>query len=214
MSTGVVRKIESTRITNSVTLRKISASHSVNLRSWPSLIFNIGQKKFCNHLFKQIAYYCSILAWPEQTDPTYIEEAFDEKITCQLLWLLPKKIEDIQSCDKHLFRQWKYFYQRRFDHVAIDQLNIDLRLRSHILKLHFLIHNQLSSDRFCMIIKYAWYSCGYTKQKPRQFQGVGDNCFSFTVDECSIDDCNKRSLTTCSWCDGVLRFHYFLNCQS
>ena len=214
MSTGVVGKVGFVSITNSVILRKISTSHSVNLRSWPSLICNIGQKKFGNHLFKQIAYYCSILTGSEHTDPTHIEEAFDEKLTCRLLWLLPKTIEDIQSCDNSFFRQWKYFYQKRFDHVAIDQLNIDLSLRSHILELYSLIHNQLSSDRFCLMIKYAWYSCGYTKQKPSQFQSVGDNCFSFSVDECSIADCDKGNLTTCSWCDGVLHFHYFFTCQS
>jgi len=148
-------------------------------------------------------------SWSGQTDPANIEEAFDEKIQCQLLQIPPKTTGDIQPCDKYFFRQWKYFYQRCFDHVAIDQINIDLRLRDNILKLHSLIHNQLSSDHFHSMMEYAWYSCGYTKQKPRKFQSVRDICFSFSADECSIPDCDVGSFMTCSWCDEVLCFHHF-----
>ncbi len=148
-------------------------------------------------------------SWSGQTDSTNIEEAFDQNIQCQLLQIPPKTTADIQTCDKYFFRQWKYFYQRFFGHVAIDQLNIDLRLRNNILKLHSLIYNQLCSDRFRLMIEYAWYSCRYTKRKPGQFQNVRDICFSFVVDKCSITGCGEGSFIACSWCDEVLCFHHF-----
>jgi hypothetical protein len=148
-------------------------------------------------------------SWSGQTDPESFAEAFNENVQCEVLQIPPKTTADIQPCDKYFFRQWKYLYQRCFDRVAIDQLRIDLRSRDSILKLHSLIHNQLSSDRFSLMIKYAWYSCGYIKQKPGQFQNVRDICFSFVVDTCSVAGCNEGSFITCSWCDEVLCFHHF-----
>lgn len=148
-------------------------------------------------------------SWSGQTDPANFEEAFDENLKCELLQIPPRTTADIQPCDKYFFRQWKYLYQRCFDRVAIDQLNIDLRSRDNVLKLHSLIHNQLCSGRFSLMIEYAWYSSGYTKQKPEQFQNVRNVCFSFQTDSCSITDCNEGSFIACSWCDEVLCFHHF-----
>ncbi len=96
-----------------------------------------------------------------------------------------------------------------FDRVAIDQLTIDLRLRNNILKLHSIIHNQLSSNRFTSMIKYAWHSCGYIKQDPGQFYNVHDICFSFEADSCSTADCGEGSFIRCSWCNEILYFHHF-----
>lgn len=148
-------------------------------------------------------------SWSGQTDPTSIDEAFNENIQCELLQIPPKTTADIQPCDKYFFRQWKYFYQMCFDRVAIDQLQVDLRLRNNILKLHSLIHNQLSSDRFARMIKYAWYSCGYIKQDPGPFENVRNICFSFEVDSCSVAGCDDGSFICCSWCDKILCFHHF-----
>jgi hypothetical protein len=72
-----------------------------------------------------------------------------------ILQIPPKTKADIQLCVKYFFRQWTYFYQKRFDRVVIDRLKINLRLRNNILKLHSIIHNQLSSNRFISMIKYA-----------------------------------------------------------
>jgi hypothetical protein len=90
-----------------------------------------------------------------QTDPRSFVDAFDENIQCEVFQIPPKTKADIQACNKYFFRQWKYLYQRCFDRLAIDQLKIDLKSRDSILKLHALIHNQLSSDRFSLMIKYA-----------------------------------------------------------
>ncbi len=95
--------------------------------------------------------------------------------------------------------------------MAIDQLPIDLRSRDSILKLHSLIHNQLSSKRFIPMIRYAWYTCGYAVQDPGRFKNVRDTCFSFDKDICSIIGCSDHTFICCSWCGAVLCFcHFFV----
>ena len=112
-------------------------------------------------------------SWSGQTDHTL----FDEDIECNELQIPPKTTSQIQPWDKYFFCGWKYLYQRCFDRVAIDQLPIDLRSRDSILKLHSLLHNQLSSKRFIPMICYAWFACGYAVQDPDQFENVRDACF-------------------------------------
>jgi hypothetical protein len=176
---------------------KLTKSH---IRYWAKEILRPSVQENCLLLLD---------SWSGQTDRANIDEAFDENIQCELLQIPPKTTADIQPCDKYFFRQWKYFYQMCFDRVAIDQLKIDLRLRNNVLKLHSLIHNQLSSRRFSPMIKYAWYSCGYIKQNPGPFENVRDICFSFEVVSCSITDCDEGAFMCCSWCNSILCFHHF-----
>lgn len=148
-------------------------------------------------------------SWSGQTDHTIFDEIFDEDVDCEHLQIPPKTTSHIQPCDKYFFRQWKYLYQRCFDRVAIDQIPVDLRTRDSILKLHSLIHNQLSSKRFIAMIRYAWFSCGYAVQDPGQFENVRDVCFSFDEDACSIVGCDDHSFICCSWCKKIFCFKHF-----
>jgi hypothetical protein len=117
-----------------------------------------------NVLSPSVSEDCLLLldSWSGQTDPSIYDDIFIENITCKQMQIPPKTTGDIQPLDRYFFRQWKYFKQNIYDRVSIDQINIDICCRNCILKMHSLIHNQLSAKTFSPMIKYSWYSSGYT----------------------------------------------------
>ena len=51
----------------------------------------------------------------------------------------PGTTGDIQPLDRYFFRQWKYFKQKIYDRIAIDQMDIGVGARNFVLKMHSLI---------------------------------------------------------------------------
>ena len=137
-------------------------------------------------------------SWSGQTDPSIFDDAFVENITCKQMQVPSRTTDDIQPLDRYFFRHWKYFKQKIYDRVAIDQMNIDTCSRNFILKMHSLIHNQLTAKRFSSLIKYAWCSSGYITKDPGHFENVYDVCFSFDDDSCSMTACTDFSFICCS----------------
>ncbi len=43
-----------------------------------------------------------------------------------------------------------------FERVLLDNIDLNLKQRNNTIKLHSLIHHQLSSQRFRPMIRYAW----------------------------------------------------------
>lgn len=167
-----------------------------------------------NVLSPSVSEDCLLLldSWSGQIDPTIYDDIFVENITCKQMQIPPKTTGDIQPLDRYFFRQWKYFKQKIYDRVAIDQINIDICSRNCILKMHSLIHNQLSAKTFSPLIKYSWYSSGYTSKDPGHFDSVHDVCFSFDEDFCSMVACDDYSFICCSHCHRILCFnHFFVN---
>ena len=116
---------------------------------------------------------------------------------------------NIKPLDCYFFRQGKYFKQKLYDRVAIDQIDMDICSRNSILKMHSLIHNQLAAKTFLLLIKYARYSSGYASKDPGHFENVQDVCFSFDKDFCSMLACNDCSFICCSHCHRLLCFNHF-----
>jgi len=63
-------------------------------------------------------------SWSGQTDSSIFDDIFLENITCKQMQILPKTTGDIQPLDCYFFREWKYFKQKIYDPVAIDQIDI------------------------------------------------------------------------------------------
>jgi hypothetical protein len=167
-----------------------------------------------NVLCPSVSKDCLLLvdSWSGQTDPSIYNDIFNENITCKQMQIPPKTTGDIQPLDRYFFRQWKYFKQKIHDRVAIDQIDIDICSRNSILKMHSLIHSQLTAKKFSPLIKYAWYSSGYMSKDPGHFESVHDACFSFDEDLCSMPLCNECSFICCSHCFRILCFsHFFVN---
>ena len=74
----------------------------------------------------------------------------------------------------------------------LDGFEVNLKDRNNIIKLHWLIHNQLSSPRFGKMIKYSWYKSGYLSEHPGKFENTNDICFTLNEQTC-YQDCSQCS---------------------
>ncbi|CAF5203915.1 unnamed protein product, partial [Rotaria magnacalcarata] len=113
-------------------------------------------------------------SWSGQTNPEIYSKIFNGNIKCEQLQIPPKTTGVIQPLDRYFFRQWKYFKQKNCDRLAIADINIDIAARNNVLKMHSLIHNQLTARKFISMIKYSWYSSGYLLDDPGPFQNAQD----------------------------------------
>ncbi|KAG5320519.1 SETMR methyltransferase, partial [Acromyrmex heyeri] len=75
----------------------------------------------------------------------------------------------IQLLDVYGFRIWKNFAKRFSDIILLLESNINLHERNNIIKLHSMIHNQLSSPRCHNLFKYSWFKYSWLyKRKTRR----------------------------------------------
>ncbi|CAF2112656.1 unnamed protein product [Rotaria magnacalcarata] len=148
-------------------------------------------------------------SWSGQTNPEIYSKIFNGNIKCEQLQIPPKTTGVIQPLDRYFFRQWKYFKQKNCDRLAIADINIDIAARNNVLKMHSLIHNQLTARKFISMIKYSWYSSGYLLDDPGPFQNAQDVCFSFDNDLCSFSECDDFAFIRCSHCSRILCFAHF-----
>ena len=150
-------------------------------------------------------------SWSAQTDQSILVENLGDK-KCQMMYIPPGTTALIQPLGVYFFRQWKLFAKRLSHHVILHNMPVDLKLRNNIIKLHSLIHNQMSSSKFKPLIKHAWYKAGYLKHDPGKFSNVDDVCFPTAHQICGLTNCEQISFIICSWCDCPLCFeHFFIN---
>lgn len=114
----------------------------------------------------------------------------------------------IQPLDKYIFRQYKIFRRLIFERVMLDELALDMHNRENVLKMHSLIFNQMQSEIFVPMCKYAWYACTYTTEK-QDFKNVQELLFSSTYDKCEMDSCPMESFIKCAHCNLHLYFDHF-----
>lgn len=139
-------------------------------------------------------------------------EDFFNDINCNLKIIPPGTTSYIQPCDTVLFLQWKYFIKMFFKFVAIEELNIEMRLRNNIIKMQSLIHNQMQSPLFHRMLKYSWYKSGYCDNGPESFDTIQDICFNFEEVECHVNNCKAMAFIKCSFCRYLFCFnHFFVN---
>lgn len=125
---------------------------------------------------------------------------------------IPKKTTGmVQPLDVYGFRIWKAFVRKFSDIVILENYNVDLHQRNHVIKMQSLIHNQLSAPKFQNLFAYAWYKSGYLDIRPGRFEHPV--AFAFTADDagyrpvCSV--CGKKGFIKCAKCDQVLCFQHF-----
>ena len=130
------------------------------------------------------------------------------------LQILQNTTDELQSLDCYFNRQIKNFLKTCYHRLALDELDIHLHERNNIIRLVSLMHNQLSTDVFRPMIKYAWFSSGLIRDDPSPFVSVNQFCFasSGTHIQCEEKDCDESVFITCARCSKKLCFqHFFTN---
>ncbi len=152
-------------------------------------------------------------SWTGQSDRKIFEDLLTGDKQINILKIPPKTTSLIQPLDVYFFRQWKIMARKFFERVLLDDIDLDLKQRNNTIKLHSLIHNQLSSPRFQPMIRYAWFRSGYLTQDPGRFDNVNKVCFKFIDSVCFEDNsqCSEGVFIICSWCRRSFCFtHYFI----
>ena len=103
----------------------------------------------------------------------------------------PKTTPKIQPLDVFFNRQYKVIAHRVYDLVILEDINIHLAERNNVIRLHSLIHNQLSAPIFVPMIRYTWFKSRYVDANPGQFQIVVDVCFKFHQGYCDMEGCDS-----------------------
>lgn len=147
--------------------------------------------------------------WGGQTDG---KNLYNHIPGCTRLEIPKKTTAKIQPLDVFFNRQMKVIPRRVYDHVMLDELDINMSERNNIIRLTSLNHNQLSAEPFRRMIQYAWYVSNYTDTHPGPFKTVVEVCFSLEVAMCVVPSCDATPFICCSWCRKSLCFnHFFVN---
>ena len=147
-------------------------------------------------------------SWPGQGDGKGIYEKIKD---CKRMEIPPKTTAKIQPLDVFFNHEYKVIARRVYDRVILDDIDIQMAQRNNIIRLHSLIHNQISAPIYTPMIRYAWFKSGYLDNHPGQFQTVTDVCFKLNQSQCDILSCDSFSFIRCSYCRRILCFdHFFL----
>ncbi len=197
-----------------------------NLFQCPNIVVNCSSsgkmtknlvKIWCKDaLIPSVKEKCLLLldSWSGHSDHQMIQELFPTGASCEILKIPPKTTSLIQALDVYFFRQWKIFAKNVYIRVILDSLDVDLKDRNNIIKLHSLIHDQLSSPRFGKMIKYSWYKSRYLSEHPGKFDNVNKIYFNLNEQTCYQDcsQCSEGIFINCSWCTKPLCFtHFFID---
>jgi len=148
-------------------------------------------------------------AWTGQRDSQIYEEIKD---LCTRLEIPPKTTEYIQPLDRYFFRQYKILRKKIWERLQLDGLSDQFHRRENIVKLHSIIHDQLSSPRFEKMIRFAWSDCGYTGKSTERFENVLDVCFPPPTGDniiCQIAQCSETIFIRCSHCNIYMCINHF-----
>ena len=76
----------------------------------------------------------------------------------------------------------------------------ELSTREDCIKIHAIIHNQLSAPIFSAMIRYAWFASKLT-DKRINFMNVNRVCLTLDIatNKCSCENMNAAFMK-CSWC--------------
>ena len=115
-------------------------------------------------------------------------------------------MQPLDVCFNH---HLKVFVRKFDDRIRLDNLEIDIRSRTTIIKLFSLIWDQLHCPKFSNLIRYAWIRSGYADENIT-FQSALQICFPNNVADCAEIRCSDAFFIKCAHCDKSLCItHWF-----
>ncbi|XP_025832862.1 uncharacterized protein LOC108734939 [Agrilus planipennis] len=149
-------------------------------------------------------------SWTGQTRAELYDEIFqdEEKMpTCTTKIIPPKCTPLVQPCDVYFYRQVKNFIKRLQSTADLLDKNYEIHSREDCLKIHSIVHHQLSAPIFHQMIQYAWFASGLCDTK-KFFTNVNQACFSLDLLKTHCN-CNKTAFICRSWCRKNVCFECF-----
>lgn len=140
-------------------------------------------------------------SWGGQTNPEMYDEIFqdDENMpTCSVKVIPPKCTPLVQPCDVYFYRQVKNFIKRLQNCSELLEQNREINSREDCIKIHSIIHHQLSSPIFRDMIQYAWFASKLSVTR-NIFMNVNETCFCTDVLQTPCD-CKKSAFICCARC--------------
>ena len=116
-----------------------------------------------------------------------------------------------QPLDVYFFRQYKIFVRKIYDQKMLDSSEQEVYNRLFFIKVHSLVHNQLTAESFSPMLKYAWYKSGYCVTDPGKFENVNEICFDKKTILGNCMNCEDAAFIKCAHCNKLLCLEDFLN---
>lgn len=139
--------------------------------------------------------------WGGQKKPElFTKFQHNNESTCEVRFIPPNCTPLCQPLDCYLHRQMKYLLKRLQNCTYLMEENRQINSREDCIKIHSLIHRQLSAPVFKNMIQYSWFSAKLIEERDI-YMNVIDALFSFPkTSKCS---CSRLGFIKCAWCRSI-----------
>ncbi|XP_067140536.1 uncharacterized protein [Centruroides vittatus] len=158
-------------------------------------------------------------SWSGQTNINIYNTVFQTSTnqnSCEILIIPPKCTSICQPLDVGFHRQLKLLAKEILNAIQLFCNDSSMKLfwttRNGIIKLHSILHHQLSAPIFNNLIKHAWFASGLINEKC-QFLNVKQVCFSFLNTDslnCVESNCENLRFVKCARCQQILCLFCFV----
>lgn len=139
--------------------------------------------------------------WSGQSNNSLLEDFVDKEgnPSCSAKWIPPSTTRFCQPLDVYFHRQLKIFIKLLQNSTYLLQCKREINTRADCIKIHALLHNQISAPIFENMIRYAWFASKMIGDRDI-FWNVKDICFPERPSKSKCFDCDFLSFARCSWC--------------
>lgn len=113
----------------------------------------------------------------------------------------------VQPCDVYFYRQVKNLIKRLQNCSTLMEQKRKINSREDCIKIHSIVHHQLSSSIFSNMIKYAWYAAKLSNKRTI-FMNVNEVCFTPELLKIPCS-CKKAAFICCACCRNSFCFSCF-----
>lgn len=131
----------------------------------------------------------------------------------QIETLPPGSTATLQPADVYYNRTFKNFIRLVSNKIRWRHNDFILSVRSNLLTLIDLTHNQFKAARYRPFLLYSWYRAGYFPEHPPEFLTPVQFCLQFRgYTKCERDNCNTGyCFMRCSYCELHLCFAHIIH---